>query len=74
MLFDTLRQCLGDLYTDATHDSWIKFYSRILNHILPTALGYEIIGDKLDRSIKHQLSVDTEDDENDMSMTSVSYD
>jgi hemoglobin-like flavoprotein len=77
VLFDTLKQCSGDLYTDATHNSWVKFYSRILNHILPTALGYEMICDKLDRSsklpsIRQQRSVDTEDDE--MSMISLSDD
>jgi hemoglobin-like flavoprotein len=70
-LFNTLRICAGDLYTDEVHHNWLKFYSKILNHLLPSALCYEIVGDKFDRVIKPQRSMDTEDDDCSLAVSSV---
>ena len=43
VLFWTLRKCLGnDEFDDKTHFIWIKILSRILKHMVPVAVAYEL--------------------------------
>lgn len=58
ILFYTLRKVLGDVYTPIAHRAWIKIYSRILDHIIPCAVKFEVDNKEMFATIQqHRASV-----------------
>lgn len=52
ILLFTLKKVLGDAFTPLAHRAWIKIYSRILDHIVPNAVEFEINNKKEFSSIQ----------------------
>ena len=42
VLFWTLKKCLGNEFDEKTHFVWVKILSRILKHMVPVAVAYEL--------------------------------
>jgi hypothetical protein len=52
----TLRKILGDAFTPTAHRGWIKIYSRMLDHIVPCAVEFEVHNKELYTTIQENRS------------------
>ncbi|RYH04781.1 hypothetical protein EON65_46525 [archaeon] len=42
VLFWSIKQCVGAMYTPEVHLAWVKIYSRMLRTMVPVAVAYEL--------------------------------